>query len=221
MKHNIVDIGQVITNGILFDPKNSDRVANMNTDEIFKSISRLFQLLDDRKVEYVLVGGIAMLVYVEGRNTQDVDLIIARDSLDNLPELTVTEVKEEFGRAKLGELQIDLLFADNKLFKLVRDQYTQRQQFIGRNIPCATVEGILLLKLFALPTLYRQGNLSKARIYENDIASLIEHSNPPLPQLIDTLRPHLLASDVTELAGVVDEIQERIKKARTRFGNSD
>ncbi len=31
--------------------------------------------LAERKIEYWLVGGVALLSYVDGRNTQDIDLI--------------------------------------------------------------------------------------------------------------------------------------------------
>src|SRR5277367_5217342 len=41
----------------------------------------LFHLLDERKLLYLLVGGMAMLIYVEGRNTKDIDLIISVESL--------------------------------------------------------------------------------------------------------------------------------------------
>ena len=54
----------------------------MKADSLFTQVEQLFNLLDLRKVDYVLVGGIALLTYVEGRNTQDIDLIMA------LPEAT-------------------------------------------------------------------------------------------------------------------------------------
>lgn len=41
------------------------------------SAARLFALLDRRGIAYVFVGGIAMLQYVGGRNTEDIDLIVA------------------------------------------------------------------------------------------------------------------------------------------------
>ena len=49
----------------------------------------LFQLLAERRVDYVLVGGLAMLTYVKGRNTKDVDLLMSVAALGKLPELKI------------------------------------------------------------------------------------------------------------------------------------
>ena len=54
----------------------------------FQTVERLFDVLTERKISYLLVGGVALLSYVEGRNTQDIDLILDRDALDALPEST-------------------------------------------------------------------------------------------------------------------------------------
>jgi hypothetical protein len=37
----------------------------------------LFGLLQSRGIAYLLVGGVAMLTYVDGRNTKDVDLVLS------------------------------------------------------------------------------------------------------------------------------------------------
>ena len=87
MAEPLVNIGEVIVHGIVFDPKNGERLRTMDLNKLLESIPRLFDLLEERQIEYVLVGGIAMLVYVEGRNTQDIDLIVARKDLEKLPEI--------------------------------------------------------------------------------------------------------------------------------------
>jgi len=48
----------------------------MNSDFLIETVTRFFALLRERQIEYVLVGGIALLQYVEGRNTEDIDLIM-------------------------------------------------------------------------------------------------------------------------------------------------
>lgn len=75
-RNGLIDIGEVIQNGVVFNPRNwqDESVEMQNLPE---TVARLFALLEDRKIEYVLVGGVAMLQYVEGRNTQDIDLILA------------------------------------------------------------------------------------------------------------------------------------------------
>ena len=41
----------------------------------------------------MLVGGIAMLSYVEGRYMEDINLIVSLQSLKNLPEITLSPAK--------------------------------------------------------------------------------------------------------------------------------
>jgi hypothetical protein len=59
----------------------------MNSDFLIETVARFFALLRERKIEYVLVDGIALLQYVEGRNTERFDLIMAVSALERLPEL--------------------------------------------------------------------------------------------------------------------------------------
>ena len=86
------------------------------------------------------------------------------------------------------------------------------QRFLDRNIPLATVEGLLLLKLYALPSLYRQGNFARVGIYENDIATLLHYYQPDMPPLLGELSKYLNESDFAEIKDVVTDIQNRIKR---------
>src|SRR5215207_4851997 len=177
--HSIPQIGSVLRNAVTFNFKNPSEVI-MNADSLLTQVEQLFNLLDSRKVDYVLVGGIALLTYVEGRNTQDIDLIMALPSLSKLPEVKIDNQDKDFVRGKFGELQIDVLLTKNPLFAKVEKSYTTTKQFRDRTIRCATVEGLLLLKLFALPSLYRQGSFERVGIYENDIAILIYAFKPKM-----------------------------------------
>jgi hypothetical protein len=47
--------------------------------------------------------------------------------------------------------RIDILLTKNPLFAKVAEKYTTTKQFMDRTIRCATGEGLILLKLFALP----------------------------------------------------------------------
>ena len=60
----------------------------------------------------------------------------------------------------------------------VRRDYSVDQEFANRKIPCATVEGLVLLKLFALPSLYRQAGFDRVRTYQKDLADLIARYQP-------------------------------------------
>lgn len=190
----------------------------MKADSLLTQVEKLFNLLDSRKTDYVLAGGIALLTYVEGRNTQDIDLIMALPSLEKLPEIKIEGQDMYFARGKFGELQIDVLLTKNPLFEKVAKGYSAERQFLDRKIRCATVEGLLLLKLFALPSLYRQGSFERVGIYENDIAALIHAFSPDMKPLLAELSNHLNATDMTEARDILVEIEGRIQRFRKAGG---
>lgn len=218
MASAVVHIGDVIGHGIVFDPRNSGRLQDMDFNELVASIPRLFDLLDERGVQYVLVGGIAMRVHAPGRNTQDIDLIVPADALDRVPEIKVLDRNDSFARAEFGRLQIDFLLGDHRLFDLVRSRHARRERFVEREIVCATVEGLLLLKLFALPSLYRQGKFSRVEDYEHDIAVLLREHRPDMDAIYAELAGHLSATDLSEVRAIVADIEKRIADSRRRFG---
>lgn len=185
----------------------------MNPDSLLETVERLFILLAERQIEYVLVGGVALLQYVEGRNTQDIDLIMALSALDQLPEIQLTSQDANFARGDFAGLQIDILRAENPLFASVKQAYATTQDFAGQTIPTATVEGLILLKLYALPSLYRQGNFARVGLYENDIATLLHYHQVDVAALLQTVSPHLSASDMKEIQQILSEINQRL----TRF----
>ena len=206
-----VQIGHVIRNAVVFNVKNW-LGGMMNSDSLFQSVQDFFTILEQRKIDYVLVGGIAILHYVEGRNTQDLDLLMAVSSLEKLPELKVSSQDMDFVRATYNELQIDVLLTRNPLFKKVHDEYSKAERFLDRDIPLATVEGLLLLKLYALPSLYRQSNFARVGIYENDIATLLHYYQPDMPSLLSELSKYVNENDFAEIKGVVSDIQNRINR---------
>jgi Tol biopolymer transport system component len=64
-----VHIGEVVRNAVLFNPENSGGRA-LNSDMLIETVARFFSLLRECEIEHVLVGGIALLQYVAGRNTR-------------------------------------------------------------------------------------------------------------------------------------------------------
>jgi len=211
--HTVPQIGNVLRNAVTFNFKNPSEVI-MNADSLLTQVEQLFNLLESRNVDYVLVGGIAMLTYVEGRNTQDIDLIMALPSLSKLPEIKIDSQDMYFARGKFGELQIDILLTKNPLFAKVEKDYTTTKQFMDRRIRCATVEGLILLKLFALPSLYRQGSFERVGMYENDIATLIHAFNPDMKSLVKELNSYLNETDMAEAKRIVADIETRIQRFR-------
>src|SRR6266436_9749160 len=129
-------IGETIRNAVLFNPENHQE-GLMNSDLLIETVARFFTLLRERQIEYVLVGGIALLQYVEGRNTEDIDLIMAVSALEQLPELIVTTRDQDFARGKFGDLKVDVLLTSNPLFDHVRKSYTATRHFVEQDILCA------------------------------------------------------------------------------------
>lgn len=204
-------IGHVIRNAVVFNVKNW-LGGKMNSDSLIQSVQEFFTVLEQRRIDYVLVGGIAILHYVEGRNTQDLDLLMSVSSLEKLPELKISSQDMYFVRATYKELQIDILLTKNPLFEKVHDDYSNIERFLDRNIPLATVEGLLLLKLYFLPSLYRQGNFARVGIYENDIATLFHDYQPDVALLLKELSNYVNEDDFTEIKSIVSDIQNRIKR---------
>ena len=210
-------IGTTIHYAHVFDLKKRQQGGiPMNTDALQQNVNDLFNLLQERQIDYVLVGGIAMLTYIAGRNTEDIDLIMAVDSLEKMPEIELVSQDMYFARGQFHNLQIDLLLTSNPLFAEVQHGFVTEQTFAEQTIATATVEGLVLLKLYALPSLYRQGNFVKVGLYENDIATLLYEYKPDLAPLLARLRHYLSPSDTAEVETILTDINQRITRFRRR-----
>ncbi|MEL6902918.1 MAG: hypothetical protein AAFP07_18420 [Cyanobacteria bacterium J06606_4] len=210
---SVSSISKIVQNGIWFDLKNW-RELMPNDDNLTAIIDRLFKLLEERQVDYLLVGGVALLSYVDGRNTQDIDFIFSRKSLERFPELVVTEENKDFARANFGDLQVDLFLTDNQLFSLVQANYETEKTFGSLKVRTSTVEGLILLKLYALPSLYRQGKFDKVSVYETDILLLMLRHDVDIDGLLQVLTEYLLESDMQEINQVVADISKRMERFR-------
>lgn len=219
MTHYHVDalsIGQVMRDAVVFDPRHWPAAA-MQADSLPLAVADLFGLLHQRRIAYLLVGGVAMLQYVEGRNTEDIDVVMALASLKRLPEIVVEHQDADFARSRFGNLCIVILLTRNPLFRKVQRQFATRRRFAEQDVHCATVEGMLLLKLYALPSLYRQGQFTRVSIYETDIATLVHDYRPDMEQLLAELAEHLPATDLKAVREIVLEINTRIERFDKRL----
>lgn len=200
-------IGDIVQAGLAFNPR-----LTMPLDDVRAKVDALFLTLDAQRIPYLLVGGVALLSYVKGRNTQDVDLIVDGADLDRVG-WTVTGRDRDFARADFGGLRVDLLLTDNALFAHVRRTRAAAATFGDRTVPCASREGLLLLKLYALPSLYRQGDFDRAALYETDILMLHQGAAVDDEALLAELRPFMAPGDVAELRSILAE-----QRGRRRFG---
>jgi hypothetical protein len=180
-------------------------------DNLRSVVRGLFAELNAASIDYVLVGGVALLTYVAGRNTQDIDLIVD-PAQTPWPRWQATIQDADFGAANYCGLHIDLLLTTNPLFAYVRRHEVTTIAFDDLAVRCATREGLVLLKLYALPSLYRQGNLARAALYETDIFLLMQGVQVDDAALLSVLQQYLAAPDVAELRRILDE-----QRTRRRF----
>jgi hypothetical protein len=183
----------------------------MNEENLIRATRTLLAALAADGIPHVLVGGLALLQYVDGRNTRYIDLIIALQDLPRLPGFVLREKNEWFGTGDCGPLRVDLLFTANPLFDEVAKKHSSLRLFLDAALNCATPHGIILLKLFALPSLYRQGLIERADIYETDILQLLRIDPVTDKMLLDQLQSHLSATDIKALSGVLQDLRQRLK----------
>lgn len=210
-------IAEAILNGITFDLKNWE-TEMPNTGNLPDAVNRLFEILEERRIEYVLVGGIAMLSYIEGRNTQDIDFVMSRAELESIPEIVLSGEDKNFARGDFEGLQVDLLLTSNPLFRKAQESYVAETEIDGRTVRIISLEGLVVLKLYAIPSMYRQGNFTRAALYENDILLLLLNHQVEMSSVFDELRKHVLESDMEEISQIVEDIQrsiQRIKRTRS------
>ncbi len=204
-RHPQRDLSAVVSMARFFSP-----LSQMNPDSLYASAEKLFTLLEESQVPHVLVGGLALLFHAESRNTEDVDLIVALPDMQTLPGLVIEERNEWFAKAAFGTLRVDLLFTVNPLFASVAAEHVETRTFRGHTLNVATAEGLLLLKLYALPSLYRQGQIARAAVYESDLALLLLASPVDDEKLLSALRPHMSEGDIHALSGVLSDVRTRM-----------
>jgi hypothetical protein len=206
--HKTVKISKTIRDSILSRARNNS---------LPRSLSRFFSLLDKREIRHLLVGGMALLQYVKARSTEDIDLIISEYSLEKLSEVEIIERKDDLVFGRYCEFEVNFFLTRNPFFDKILEQCATDQRFAEKVISCATVKGLLLLKLYALPSCYREGNFIRAGIYENDIAMLIYYYKPQTSALFEELSPYMEDADVAGLREIVADIEKRIERFRICF----
>lgn len=218
-------VGTVIHHGRVFDLKNwtpasipgteahqHDRRSIPMETELQQQVEQLFETLEARQIDYLLVGGIALLTYVEGRNTQDIDFILPRQDLAQIPELVIESENRDFLRGQFGALQVDILLTQNRLFQRVLEDFQVMRPLGDRTIRCVTVEGLLLLNLYALPSLYCRGQFNRVSLYENDILLLLLNYPIDLDPLLAILQQEVLATDLESIGEILADIQGRLRR---------
>lgn len=218
---SLLRIASIVRHAVLLGPdawegglRSPGHLASRGTNVLptDNDVVALFRLLGEQSIPYLFVGGVAMLRYVEGRNTEYLDLLMSLPSLQRLPEISILERNEFFVRGFFRTVRVDLLLTTNLLFAEVQQSFGTIHRFAEQDVPMATPEGLVLLKLYALPSLYRQGLFDRVSVYESDIASLLQRHRPSVEPLLDLLEAHLETGDMKVLRGIVRDIEARIAR---------
>lgn len=132
--------------------------------DIYRELSALVALLEERQIEYALCGGIALAVHGAPRATQDIDLLVRAEALDRLREaardsgFVFESLPMDFSASgvtvyrftKLIEnvpLMLDALIADGPLAAVW--QTRQSFAFEDGRLQVVSREGLITMKLAA------------------------------------------------------------------------
>ena len=193
----------------LHPASNTGITAMIDTAQLISFIA----LLDAKGIEYALVGGAALLTMDDcKRPTDDFDFIIAKADIEQVEELEREGSDRNFGRYLYQGTRIDALYRDNPIFEYVMRNCLDSVLIEGKKITRATPEGIILLKLYALPSLYQQGQQRRAVTYENDILGLlVQPIDISFDRVLQVLSGELLPSQIDELRNILEDCQRRAK----------
>ncbi len=187
-----------------------DTGPEADPSEISRQTEALLDLLAEREINCVLVGAVAMLQYVPGRNTKDIDFIMPKSELRRCPEIVVFHEDETFCQASFGCVNVDFLYSRHRLFQEVAVNYCTVRHISGHLIKCATPTGLVILKLFAIPSLLYQFREGKIRQYESDIEGMIETCEVPDDEVLALLQKHLKPGELLAVKTVLTDLRARI-----------
>jgi len=142
-----------------------------------------------------IVGSLAALTYLQGRGPRDIDIIAPESALEHLPGIIIEKRSDRILTCRYRSLRVDLWLASDPLYQLVAQRFTTPLCFNEIEIPRATVEGLILIKLYAMPTLTRLNDHAQVAQYKDDIRNLHPQSKFTLSEIAAILQPYLPTSD--------------------------
>ena len=136
-------------------------------------VTKFLNLLEEKQVDFCIVGGIAYLAYIQDRNTKDLDILISVTELEKIIDyVEVTNKDVNFTNAKFEGMQIDFLKTSNSVFAYVKEYETTNYNFTEGLYPIATINGLILMRFDAIIDLYQKGKFTKITFYERDLQVL-------------------------------------------------
>lgn len=169
-------ICQSIYDANAFNIQNWKNGFPVDYDMLPELVTKFLNLLEEKQVDFAIVGGIAYLAYIQDRNTKDLDILLSVQELEKIIDyVEVTNKDVNFTNANFGGLKIDFLKTSISIFKYVKDHETTRYDFEEGLYPVATINGLILMRFDAIIDLYRKDDFIKAARFECDTQFLIKN----------------------------------------------
>lgn len=169
-------ICQSIYDANAFNIRNWKNGFPVDYDMLPELVLKFLKLLEEKQVDFCIVGGIAYLAYIEDRNTKDLDILISVQELEKIIDyVEVTNKDVNFTNTVFEGMRIDFLKTSNSVFNYVKEHETTSYNFAEGLYPIATVNGLILMRFDAIIDLYQKGRFDKIDRYEWDLATLTRH----------------------------------------------
>ncbi len=166
-------ICQSIYDANAFNIQNWKNGFPIDYDMLPELVIKFLNLLEELRVDFCIVGGIAYLAYIQDRNTKDLDILISVTELEKIIDyVEITNKDVNFTNAVFEGMRIDFLKTSNSLFDYVKKHETTEYNFTEGLYPIATINGLILMRFDAIVDLYQKGKFEKIPRYELDLLYL-------------------------------------------------
>lgn len=163
-------ICQSIYDANAFNIQNWKNGFPIDYDMLPELVIKFLNLLEEKEVDFAIVGGIAYLAYVQDRNTKDLDILLSVKELEKIIDyVEVINKDETFTNAVFEGMRVDFLKTSNSIFEYVKNHETTKYNFEEGLYPVATVNGLILMRFDAIIDLYQKGQFNKIIRYESDL----------------------------------------------------
>ena len=178
-------------------------------DMLPELVIKFLNLLEEKQVDFCIVGGIAYLAYIQDRNTKDLDILISVAELEKIIDrVEITNKDANFTNAVFEGMQIDFLKTSNSLFEYVKKYETTEYDFTEGLYPIATINGLVLMRFDAIIDLYQKGKFEKIPRYELDLNYLTKYYDIDWEHIWKISRKFFTEGQIREFQKMVAEWQK-------------
>lgn len=182
-------------------------------DMLPELVIKFLNLLEEKQVDFCIVGGIAYLAYIQDRNTKDLDILIPVTELEKIIDyVEVTNKDVNFTNTKFEGMSIDFLKTSNVLFDYVKKNETTNYNFTEGLYPVATIAGLILMRFDAIVDLYQKGRFQKIPRYELDLLYLTQNFDIDWERIWKISEEFFTDGQIKEFKQMVAEWQAPPKK---------